>query len=80
MSYARFGWNGSSVYVFLCVSGHLECCACSLGDKWEFRTTDAMLAHLDEHVAAGHTVPADCIERLKAHREENDAQVRELSA
>jgi len=36
MSYARFGWDGSDVYVFMHVSGHLECCACILahGD-WE---------------------------------------------
>lgn len=30
MSYARFGWGGSDVYVFGDVDGHLTCCACFL--------------------------------------------------
>lgn len=31
MSYARFGWDNSDVYVFLSSpSGKLECCACSI--------------------------------------------------
>lgn len=33
MSYARFGWDGSSVYVFATMKDGLEvieCCACSL--------------------------------------------------
>lgn len=31
MSYARFGWNNSDVYVFAHVGGGFECCACSIG-------------------------------------------------
>lgn len=34
MSYARFGWDGSDVYVFLSSpSSKLECCACSIMPK-----------------------------------------------
>lgn len=30
MSYARFGWGGSDVYVYLDVGGYLTCCGCLL--------------------------------------------------
>ncbi len=73
MSYARFGWDGSDVYVYLHVGGYLCCCACSLTDDWRHTSTDAMIAHLREHIAAGDTVPADVIPALDADREENDA-------
>jgi hypothetical protein len=85
MSYARFGWDGSDVYVFTSSEG-IECCGCILqASEWVaepasplggylrpvgpvietcFRSNAAMLAHLAGHTAAGHTVPADCIERL----------------
>jgi len=72
MSYSRFGAGGSDVYVFSSVEGHLECCGCFLGDQWSYDTTDEMLAHLEEHRAAGHHVPQDCIEGLLADKEEND--------
>ena len=81
MSYARFGWEGSDVYVFLSVDGCLECCACSLNPESEcFDSTDAMLAHLREHVAAGDTVPEHTFARLEENREENDAHIRESVA
>lgn len=79
MSYARFGWNGSDVYVFVDVGGFLACCACSLGQPSHGSTAD-MLAHLDAHKAAGHTVPADCIEGLKAEAEDNDRWIAEKAA
>lgn len=76
MSYARFGPD-SDVYVFLTIHGVFECCACGLTDVWQrFDTTDALLAHLDEHEAAGHNVPARCRERLINMRDENDAWIR----
>lgn len=34
MSYARWGWKGSHVYVFMSISG-LECCFCSLQEYEE---------------------------------------------
>jgi hypothetical protein len=80
MSYARF--SNADVYVYLDCDGYLNCCACSLNadesdalfpGSTHCHSTDEMLAHLAEHVAAGHDVPASCTERLAAEREENDA-------
>ena len=75
MSYARFS-RDSAVYVFAHVGGYLECCGCSLGDKWDFHSTAEMLAHLEAHKAAGHEVPEYCIEGLKVDAEENDEWIR----
>jgi hypothetical protein len=77
MSYARFGWDGSDVYVFLSVSGHLECCACKLGDAWDFPSTDAMIAHLEAHRGVGHCVPQDTIDELLADKAENDEWIQD---
>lgn len=57
MSYARFGWDGSNVYVFASSSG-IECCGCILSES-SFRTTDPalMLSHLLEHRQTGDVVP-----------------------
>jgi hypothetical protein len=82
MSYARFGWGGSDVYVYLDSYGSLVCCGCALTEataEWPLGrsphvySTDAMLAHLAEHQAAGHTVPESCIADLGRDRDENDA-------
>lgn len=70
MSYCRFG--EADVYVYLHVDGHLCCCWCRLSDDWEHPSTDAMIAHLREHIAAGHYVPDDVIPELEADRQEND--------
>lgn len=77
MSYARFGWDGSHVYVYCDVNGYLACCGCRLGDKWAFYSTDDMIAHLREHLEAGHTVPDDLIPALQADRDENDAFIEQ---
>lgn len=77
MSYARFGWGGSDVYIYLDVGGYLCCCGCVLDKPWRYDTTAEMLAHLDEHRRAGHCVPDDCVEELKADAAENDAWIAE---
>jgi hypothetical protein len=68
MSYARFGWNDSDVYVFMHVGGFLECCACLLAhEEWEsFNAGDTktMVDHLKKHEASGHTVPRDIYDLL----------------
>jgi hypothetical protein len=72
VSYARFGVEGSDVYVYLGSSG-LECCACALSPRSQtFKTTEAMIEHLREHVKAGHVVPADTITELLADHDAND--------
>lgn len=72
MSYARKSY--CDVYVFLSVGGHLECCMCDLPGPSTFTaaTTDAMVAHLDAHRAAGHDVPEDTYEGLRADQRIND--------
>jgi hypothetical protein len=68
MSYARFGWDGD-VYVFMSVSGWLECCACFLnhGELWEsFQASDTqtMIDHLKKHELSGHDVPKNIYKDL----------------
>lgn len=74
MSYARFGWDGD-VYVFMNVSGWLECCACWLRDPDEFSfqaySTGDMVKHLWEHQNAGHLVDEEVFDRLWLDNEEN---------
>lgn len=54
MSYARF--SDGDVYVYADVGGYVACCGCWLGDKWDFHSPAEIVAHLQEHVAAGHNV------------------------
>lgn len=78
MSYVRFG--EADVYVYTDVRGHLACCGCLLGDKWEFRSTDEILAHLREHRAVGHHVPDRVFEDLARDCQENDEFIAETAA
>lgn len=73
MSYSRF--SCSDVYVYMDVNGTLACCGCRLnGDGFDddgsgvfgyFDSTEAMIAHLDDHRTAGHDVPAGIDESLR---------------
>lgn len=70
MSYARFGWDGSSVYLFEHVGGGLECCACSIDRSQvsvRFRDVVEFLRHLDAHEEAGDTVPDTVVPDVLAH-------------
>lgn len=81
MSYARFGYEDSDVYVFLAVEGHLECCACLLGATPErpggvtarFANTAEMIDHLKAHRLQSHTVPGSTLDDLRRDGAENDA-------
>lgn len=66
MSYCRFGWHKSDVYVFLNEKQKYECCACSLLNNQPFfcNTPKEMKAHLLEHKKRGHIVPHYAIDRL----------------
>jgi hypothetical protein len=66
MSVCRFFWYGSDVYLYYSVRG-LECCGCKLandfGDTPIFPDPEndqddcsMVLAHLSDHVKAGHIV------------------------
>ena len=75
MSYSRFG--EADVYVYLDVSGYLNCCACNIvetQDVWgNFRAydTETMVGHLKEHRKNGDKVLTDTIERLWEDHKEN---------
>lgn len=74
MSYARIGWEGSDVYVFLSGRGYFDCCGCSLSSGWSsYPNTDAILAHLREHRDAGHCVVEDTLREIENDRAANDA-------
>ena len=61
MAYARFG-PGSDVYVYVYYSIHgwYECADCG-----KFPTVDAIIAHLEEHIAKGDLVPEGVIEDIQ---------------
>jgi hypothetical protein len=76
MSYARFGWDGSDVYVFAHVGGFLECCMCFLDDhqdegSFQAGDTQSMVDHLKKHEASGHTVPESIYKDLWDDDKEN---------
>jgi len=63
MSYCRFAWDGSDVYVFPSGQG-IECCGCKLQQNYTAGTPEEMIAHLALHRRAGHYVPPEAINRL----------------
>jgi len=75
MRYCRFWWDGSDVYVFENTDDQIECCACLLCpsdrpenlmgvESFRCKTAAEMIVHLEQHRAAGHTVPDYAIEEL----------------
>ena len=72
MSLARFGADGSDVYVFemACREDSVfECCGCLLwkegDDSTSALTAQEMIDHLKKHVEAGHIVPDYTLEELR---------------
>jgi hypothetical protein len=69
VSFVRFGTDGSQVYIYDDIAVGPTCCFCALAKRshdeggnlhwvdFATRDLDAMLAHIAEHRAAGHTVP-----------------------
>jgi len=66
VSYCRFAWNGSDVYVYEHCDGGFECCGCKLHPKgpWRYDTLEDMIYHLAQHKKAGHFVPFYAIKGL----------------
>ena len=56
MSYARFGCDGSNVYVIPTRSG-LQCCVCVLQASFTTVSIETFAEHLDAHRAVGDIVP-----------------------
>lgn len=73
MSYARFGWDDSDVYVFATNyegADGWECCGCGMYEE-SFYThlISVMIDHLKQHRERGHTVPQYAVDRLIAERD-----------
>jgi hypothetical protein len=74
MSYCR--WGDGDLYIYEDVHGGLTCCACKLlnpgkpaldADATSFHcpTRSALIAHVEEHLAAGHDVQKYVAEYLR---------------
>ena len=75
MSYARFGWDGSDVYIFLDVGGFINCCGCQFGNdgfgSYHAYSTEDMITHLWKHQNDGDHVPEDVFDNLWLDHEDN---------
>ena len=77
MSYCRFGYGGSEVYVFENTPDRFVCCECSLTTltPQDINTIvtgrQAMLKHLLVHRKAGHNVPDEALDRLRREIKES---------
>lgn len=72
MSYSRWGWNGSDVYIFgteWVGQRAIECCDCHFADYDEpgafFDNYGDLLRHISDHRAAGHHVPDYVDQRIR---------------
>ena len=78
MSYARFGWDNSDVYVYPTLIGNkpfIACAACYFGDELEpsyyAESTLEMLDHLKAHQKAGQLVPDETFDAILADDSQN---------
>jgi hypothetical protein len=66
MSYARWGLEGSEVYVYRNDAGQYVCCDCAReGESVWLETAAHMITHLEADRAAGYTVPEGALDRLR---------------
>jgi len=89
MSYCRFGWEGSDVYIYASVGGWIECCACSLqptrkseflgfiNESFKAYDTQQMIDHIKQHREKGERVPDYVEEELMNDHEENMKYIQE---
>jgi len=68
--------DGSEVYIIYNSGNHLECVGCSLRDGLDSFFCDEdkpseMVAHLKEHIDAGHRVPSWVIRNLSESQEKS---------
>ena len=65
MALARFGCDGSDVYVYYDVGGFINCCGCNLnGQSFHADTERQMIDHLKEHEKKGHHIPGYVYDEL----------------
>jgi hypothetical protein len=83
VAYLRFAQHGSDAYVFMHTDGYLACWNCRLlyesrraghpaPDHFRADSTQAMIDHLEQHRAAGHSVP--CFDEVAAELRADDAE------
>lgn len=67
MAFCRFGAE-SDVYVFEAEADQFICCRCALRESGDTVAPDqaGMVAHLLAHRAAGHRVPQNALDELRA--------------
>lgn len=63
MSYCRFAWDGSDVYVYRGDEG-LVCCGCFLKKHFSCETEEEMILHLGDHRRKENFVPEYAITSL----------------
>jgi hypothetical protein len=72
MAYCR--WGDGDLYIYEDARGGLTCCGCKLqeqppagfdGASFNCSTRSAMIAHIDEHRAAGHEVQKGVVDALR---------------
>lgn len=69
MAYARYGADGSDVYVFMHYNGCFVCFGCEDApneDELRLPSRSALIAHLEDHRKRGHFVPEQAFERLRS--------------
>jgi hypothetical protein len=82
MSYSRWGWEGSDLYIYMDVNGYLHCAACPLmpiaenakikmNESFYAYSTMEMIDHLGEHMDAGHNFPDSVIPDILSDHERN---------
>lgn len=69
MSYCRFGWDDSDVYVYWDVCGAIRCCGCPRDGDFATELRSAMIEHLEEHRRLGDNVPEVAFARIRAEIE-----------
>ena len=71
MSYARFGWDGSDVYVFGNTHNFYECCGCILQEREWVKPSGVLGGYLKvvgEIVPHVFDTPGEMVDHLMAHR------------
>ena len=77
MSYARYGEDGSDIYLYEDIAGGYTCALCSLLPKeagnwssFHCDTLEEVKEHLEQHVANGDIVPERAVKRVLRELEE----------
>ena len=86
MSYCRF--SNADAYIYEHVGGFIECCGCFITEPedgelvgfYRANTAREILAHIDEHIAAGDYIPQSAIERIKQEHPDLDKQIEKYDA